>query len=191
MRRGGFTLLELLIVMTLLSLLLVALFGGLRFAGRNGDRAEAVVAETERLDIARDLLTRRLEAMLPLTGGTGGKLLFTGKRDRLAFPIARPPNPEGGGLILASFIIETKPDGRHLIYREYRFKPGAAIEVEEQPIRSSSLLIAAGDLHFRYNGGTDWADAWPEGSVPPRLVSLTGLDGPSFQARPRALPAAP
>jgi len=185
MNRRGFTLVELLIVMSLLSLLLVALFGGLRFMRTNEGRGEAVIALTERRDLVRTLLERQVASLLPLTGGDKEpKLLFTGRPDRLAFPIARPPGQGPAGLVLAVFDIEPAEGGKRLVYREYSFLPGAQVSVAEQPNRSSSLLTAP-DLVFRFQGNGDWQPQWSDAARLPRLVALTG-GGPAMVARPRA-----
>ena len=175
--QGGFTLIELLLSMTLLSLLLVALFGGLRFMGRGGDRIEAVASESEKLDLVRDALTRQVAELFPLKGGD--KLIFTGKPDRLAFAIARP-----GGLNLAVFDIVD----RRLFYREYAFLPGDKIAVADNPSRSTLLLEAHGHLAFRYRGKGFWQEEWNDPASLPQEVAFDAGDWPELVARPEAAP---
>lgn len=192
MNRRGFTLMELLIVMTLLSLLLVALFGGLRFMRANEGRAEALIAAADRQELTRSLLERQLAALLPLMAGEEQQrhLLFTGLPDRLAFPIARLPGQGPAGLMLAVFDIERIEGGKRLVYREYPFLPGGKLAMAEQPTRSSPLLTAP-DLAFRYDGTGGWQSQWSDGARLPDLVGLSATGGPDLVARPRAEAGAP
>jgi len=174
-QEAGFTLMELLLSMTLLSLLLVALFGGLRFVGRGGDRIEKIVEESDRLDLVRDVLSREVAELFPVKGGD--KLLFTGQPDRLAFPILR------SGLTLAVFDI----DGDKLFYREYPFLAGETVAVAEKPSRSTLLLEAHGRLAFRYRGRDPlWREAWAEPAALPREVAFDAGGWPELVARPHA-----
>jgi general secretion pathway protein J len=186
--QNGFTLIEMLISITLLSLLMITLFSGVRFINSNGGRVEAVIAEAERLDLVRDLLARQMAALLPLAGGqAGGKMLFTGHSDRLAFPIARPPGQGPAGLMLAVFDIESAGGASRLLYREYPFRTGATIAVADQPSRTSLLARIDGAMSFSYQGpGAIWQQTWPEGTSLPRLVGLSAAGWPTLTARPRA-----
>ncbi len=188
MSQKGFTLMEMLISITLLSLLMIALFSGLRFVNQNGGRTEAVIAEAERLDLVRDLLARQVAALLPLAGGeAGAKLLFTGRSDRLAFPIACAPGQGPAGLMLAVFDIEKAEGISRLLYREFPFRPGALITVADQPTRTSLLASVSGAMAFSYQGvAPQWQQSWPEEATLPRLVALQASGWPTLTARPRA-----
>jgi general secretion pathway protein J len=191
---SGFTLLEMLLSMTLLSLLLVALFGGLRFVGRDNARVEAVLEDSQNLDLVRDLLIRQVGNAFPVMAGAdgGGRALFTGRPDRLAFPILRLPGQGPAGLILAVFDI-TASDGIHrLIYREYPFLPGAAVAIAEQPTRSTLLVESREALGFRYYDKAGlWQDQWSNPATPPRLVALHNPVWPELIAGLRAEPVPP
>ena len=59
-RANGFTLLELLIALSLVSLILMLLYGGLNLGSRNWDSIEQKVRETENVRLARSFLQRAL-----------------------------------------------------------------------------------------------------------------------------------
>lgn len=193
-RQAGFTLLEMLISMTLLSLLLLALFGGLRFIGRGSDKVEALLDDSQRQDLARDLLVRSVGNLFPVTAGDkdAPQLLFTGTKTRLAFPILRLPGQGPAGLMLAVFDI-TREDGlQRLIYREYKFQPGARVAVADQPTRSTLLLTTPAPLSFRYLGKAgSWQSPWNDSAALPSLVALEDGDRPALMARPHAQPSSP
>lgn len=186
-RQQGFTLMEMLVAMTLLSLLLLALFGGLRFVRDAEGRADAVIDEAETMDVTRFLLTRQLANEFPVrTGGPPPLLLFTARGDRLAFPVLRPPALGPAGLILAVFDIVGDQGRRHLIYREYPFKPGGVVDVADQPTRSTVLAEGSAQMHFLYGDQSGaWLENWGDGQHAPRLVGLSNPPWPLLVAAPK------
>lgn len=193
-RQAGFTLIEMLISMTLLSLLLLALFGGLRFMGRGSEKVDQLLDDSQRLDLTRDLLSRSVGNLFPVSAGDrdAPKQLFTGTSARLAFPILRLPGQGPAGLMLAVFDI-TFEDGLHrLIYREYPFQPGILVAVANQPTRSTLLISTPGNLAFRYLGKAGpWQSAWSDIASLPSLIALDDGGRPALLARPHAQPGAP
>jgi general secretion pathway protein J len=187
-RQDGFTLMEMLVAMTLLSLLLMALFGGLRFVRDGESRADAVIDESETMDVVRYLLTRQLANEFPAaTEGVPPRLLFTARADRLAFPILRPPGLGPSGMILAVFDIVGDNGRRQLIYREYPFKPGGQVQVADQPTRSTVLAAGSAQMRFLYGDRSgDWQDSWAAGQRAPRLVGLSNPPWPLLVAAPQA-----
>lgn len=150
-RQAGFTLIEMLVAMTLLSLLLLALFGGLRFVRNGQERTDAAVEDAEAMDVVRLLLVRQLSNQFPVsTEGFPPKPLFTAQPDRLAFPILRPPALGPAGLVLAVFDIVGDGGKRKLYYREYPFKPGGIVQVAEEPTRSTLLAEGSAQMRFLY-----------------------------------------
>ena len=191
---GGFTLLEMLLAMTLLSLLLVALFGGLRFMGRGSERVETALEDSQRLDLLRDLLSRQTANLFPLAtaGESGGKLLFTGRPDRLAFPILRLPGQGPAGLMLAVFDIVRSDGVNRLLYREYPFLEGAVVAVADNPTRSTQLVESRAPMEFRYRGKSlEWQEQWSEPASLPQLIAFSHAPWPVLLARPHADGPAP
>ncbi len=150
-RQAGFTLIEMLVAMTLLSVLLLALFGGLRFVRAGQGRTDAAIEEAEAMDVVRLLLVRQLANEFPVaTEGFPPKQLFTAQADRLAFPILRPPALGPAGLVLAVFDIVTEDGQRRLYYREYPFKPGGIVQVADEPTRLTLLAEGSAQMRFLY-----------------------------------------
>lgn len=187
-RQDGFTLMEMLVAMTLLSLLLLALFGGLRLVRDGEGRADSVIEDSETMDVTRFLLTRQLANEFPvLTQGVAPRLLFTARADRLAFPVLRPPGLGPAGLILAVFDIVSEKGRCQLIYREYPFKSGGVVQVADQPTRSTILAEGSAQMRFLYRDQSgDWQESWANGPRAPRLVGLSNPPWPLLVAVPRA-----
>ena len=187
-RQAGFTLIEMLVAMTLLSLLLLALFGGLRFVRAGQSRTDAAIEEAEAMDVIRLLLMRQLANEFPIsTVGFPPKPLFTARADRLAFPILRPPALGPAGLMLAVFDIVTEEGHRKLFYREYPFKPGGIVQVADEPTRSTLLTEGSMQMRFLYRGPDgDWHDSWNAPSSAPRLVALSNPPWPLLSGATKA-----
>ncbi|MCH8035911.1 MAG: prepilin-type N-terminal cleavage/methylation domain-containing protein [Proteobacteria bacterium] len=81
-RQRGFTLIEILIAMTLLGLLMAMLFGGLRLGTRAWEASDARSAELARLEAVHGFIRRALTGAYPLlrteTGGAKRRIAFTG-----------------------------------------------------------------------------------------------------------------
>jgi general secretion pathway protein J len=189
-RQHGFTLLEMLLAMTLLGLLSVALFGGMRFMRQGEAKVTSVVEAAETYGLMRDVMTRQIAAAFPVAAQT--QILFNGKAERIAFPILRLPGQGAAGLTLAVFDIVTEDGLQRLYYREYAFLPSARIEAADQPTRSTLLAEATGPMHFRFRDRAGvWRDQWADGAQMPRLVGLVTPLGPEIIARPHAEPGTP
>jgi general secretion pathway protein J len=66
-RAAGFTLVELLLAITLMSILLGLTYSGLRAATRSSERGEEILAAGGELRAAHQFLRRQLNQMLPLS----------------------------------------------------------------------------------------------------------------------------
>ena len=118
-RRGaagaaGFTLLELLVAITLLGLLMAALFGGLRLGARAWDIGAERIAAATRLQTAQQFIRTRLSEALPAFvvlpdgeeivafQGTSEEMSFVGTLPDLAIAVCRA----GGRSAQACTILE-------------------------------------------------------------------------------------
>lgn len=167
---NGFTLLELLVAVTVLALLSAVLGGGVRFglaawqAGeRRADRIETPAA-------VHALLRRQIESAYPLTRRRGEPVVtFEGTRDRLRFITTLPARLGVPGLADVT------------LYRE-----GGTLRLAWQPLgereaaaRSATLMDGVEGIAIAYYGGPartaspDWRDDWTEAGFLPALVRVT------------------
>ena len=108
---AGFTLLELLVAMTLLGLLMMALFGGLQLGARVWEVSERALDDEGRTLAVRRFLHDRLEQAFPVrhrhTEGSGG-IIFSGDRTTLRF-VSTMPDSLGSGPFLMELILQPGP----------------------------------------------------------------------------------
>ena len=179
MKERGFTLLELLIALSIVAALLAILLGGLRVglaAWRQGDeRAEA----HQRLRSVAELLARSVAGafpyrMVPPAGGSPA-VQFQGDERRLALVTLAPPFPLASSIAFTAVSIAHQVGERPgLAVREKALPNTDPFEVETPMLADPSIT----DLTFRYlRPGGDWEARWDgilEGALPQAvLIRLT------------------
>lgn len=199
---GGFTLLELLIAITLLGFILVLLFGGLRLGIRSWDAVQQRVDNLNSVRSVENFLRQEMEAIVPYRwkGQPGQRLAFLGQRDRLRFVAQLPGRIGVGGLYLVNLELEQNSKGRRLLWR---YEPVTNQMTDFAPLDQAPELVLAGtelntveDIWFSYlgpdgqNGPLRWQDSWESSSRLPSLIRIqvrfaNGGDWPEFVVAPK------
>ncbi len=177
----GFTLLELLVALTLTALILVLLYNGLHFGTRARDLGTARAEMTDRISLVHSLIRRQIHAAQPLMhqdGQAPPTLVFTGTSDRLHFvaPLAR----SAAGLyeITLRSVPAENGTARQLIleYRPFYPEPAAIPASEDQRM---VLLEGAREISFAYYGSrreglpAAWGPTWQDALEFPQAVRLS------------------
>ena len=183
-RSAGFTLLEVLVALSLLALLGLALLGLVRTtAGLSADLRDRFETAAD-LRTARSLLAERLARALPLRRATeaGPVLAFSGGPDGLRFVAAEPPYARSKGLLAWEFALTPRAGETFL---EVRVAPAARAGDPLRPLEAAPwrrLARVTGRLRLAYlseagaGGNGPWAAEWRDRTVPPRAVLLVGDD---------------
>jgi general secretion pathway protein J len=175
---GGFTLVELLVAMTLLGLIFVALFGGLRFGARTweaGNERSEAVAEVE---IMQSLLRRQLAQAIMLSGGKGGEAVFEGEEDRLGFAAPGPSQTGVSGLHLFELFTEPSDGHQRLVLRWQLRRPDLKYPLDGETSKRRVLFENIEGLRLAYFGDPEkkkdvqWNDGWSGLDALPKLVSV-------------------
>lgn len=183
----GFTLLELLIGMTLLGFILALLFGGFRLAANSWDAVEARVERTTDEQLARALLRRVLAQMQPVRWKktVNQPVAFTGERGvlRTLAPLTGQAGAAGLRLIeLGQEEGEASATGKRslrLVLRHAPVRYDAGNFADGLGEAKSHVVL--GDLdavEFSYFGPEKrgepprWQDAWTNPEQLPQLVRL-------------------
>jgi general secretion pathway protein J len=191
--QAGFTLLELLVAMTVLGVLTGLLASGLSFGTRIWERERGKLDVATELQLVQDVLRRLLTQALPLSSpaerGRTEEPAFVGSEDSVEFLGPPPAQLLAGGVYAYRVIARTEADGVLLVL-QWRLRPPQAgttrvrvtnAELEEQDQLSTEheviLLKALNSAEFSFFGAAEegssptWRDKW-RSSKSPQLVRL-------------------
>ena len=183
-RQAGFTLLELLIALTLMGLLLAMLYGGLHIGNRSWNAGEQRAEQFNELRIVHDFIRRQIRQSLALFHITedGRVLAFTGETERLRIVTPMLQHLGRGGLYFVEFDVVASDPGDLLRMRWQPFHPGREDgerlgDDSEEP-EDTILLSGVEDVKWSYFGqvsvGEDpeWSDKWENLTQLPMLLRL-------------------
>lgn len=181
-RQGGFTLLEVIISFTLLSIILTLMYAGIRLVVRVGDKTELQLDQVSELRIAERLLRRQLIGALPVAlsktedAGFGEDenaiYFFEGEEKRMRFVGSMPGHLRYGGIYQQQLLVESSEDGERLTISFGPVNPVDEIDfTENEPV----TVLTAKEIRFQYHDGFiedeayesqedseewDWQDQW-------------------------------
>jgi len=172
-RKGeaAFTLLELLIALSIMTLLISLTFSGFQIAGRAWEKGEIVANKQQRLRIIPDLIRKQVSALI-LVSGKGqedNSFLFRGSSDELFFYSNHSLYPNNkSGAVLVHYKIEKK-DGEYAL-SFYERKSMGIDEIDFVEIETSShvnLLHECSDISFSFlqlldeeSREREWVSSW-------------------------------
>ena len=165
----GFTLVELLVATTLVALLSVVLFGGMRFGARAWDAGAASMERTGEVEAAQDLLRRTLSevAVSDLTGAEQAQSL-AGNSALVSFIAPLPQHVGLGGL---GHYRLTADDAGHLLLAWDPQRPEQ--KLEDAPATKAAVILAnIAALKIEYYGREHpgekpaWRDEWASKDLP-------------------------
>lgn len=178
---AGFTLLEILISITIFALLMVVLVGALQLGSRQVGRLAGQVDRSSQIALVQNFLRAQLSAAQPLAESTGDAktVQFDGRANRVDFVSVAPQSRPAGGLQVLSVGL-----------REGGGDTGGQLVAGWRPLRHAAdkgpdaapptvLLDHVRAARFVYYGppsrrGTpDWQQTWQKMDHLPQLVRLS------------------
>lgn len=180
----GFTLLELLVALTLLGLLMAALLGGLRLGARAWDVSSERLERASRIQTVQEFLRGRLAAAAPLAvSQPSGNFepAFLGRADALRFATLLPMQL-GPGFHLMTLEARDTGERTDLMLRWRPFVPIAGEDTGE--VAERVLLEHIEALEIGYYGSAeidsapDWYPRWEVLETMPDLVRIRVDFGP-------------
>ena len=187
----GFTLLELLVGLTVFGLLAATAYAGLRTSAGSWERTEERIARLETRRAIRSFIARQFGQATPLARVAQGRwaVWFQGESDRVVFLSDLPPYLGDGGIHEVAFEIKRLERTEGLVFTRQKLiadaKPGA-FNGEDKLERDLGGAIKS--LKIEYFGSPDgrrdpeWLDRWREERRMPSLVRLhlTPEDGEAW-----------
>lgn len=178
-RMRGFTLIEVMLAISLVALIMAMAYGGFRAAVRASNSGEVIIEENNRLRVVQQFVRRQLmqaQALVIEEESDGERIRFLGDRDRVRFVSPMPGYLSYGGPYVQQLSIERGVEGYELVYYYAMFngyEPGD-IEAHDGIVLLDNL--AGGEFHFL---GMDaetqevfWADYWELVDELPLAVAL-------------------
>ena len=183
-RQHGFTLVEMLLAMTLVALILGMAYGGLRTAAKAVDRGEALVDRINRMRIVHQFVRGQLRAIMPLQIPPEDEIddeqlvYFEGDTESVHFAGPMPGYLSNGGPHEQRLYFDRSPDGGLELLFEHTVLARDADWPEGEPREPVALLGGIRDGRFQYLTLDDeglpaeWVDEWDDPATLPVMVRL-------------------
>lgn len=117
MREHGFTLLELLISVAMLSMIIVIILGAAQLGYRTIETGEKKIDSLERLRTSMSLISSQVQSQIPLTYDDEGeqKVYFKGSNDSLQFTTGYSLWGSNRGQVFVHYTVETDNNGKRFL----------------------------------------------------------------------------
>ena len=183
-KQPGFTLLEVLLGMSIMSVMMLLLFASLRICVQNWNAGEKKIAQVSQAAIIQNFLQSKLHATVPLDGDflEEAQFSFQGSQDQIQFVAAMPASAGRLGLQLFKMNLQPSSRGEQGSYLQVEMQPFFPQgEGEEQGVEKPVIILRKIQrLKFAYfgsdnaakNSDSSWQNDWLEKESLPRLVSI-------------------
>jgi general secretion pathway protein J len=176
----GFTLIEVLIAMTMLSIMMVLLFTSLKICADSWEKGESKITDVNEMAVVYNFFQRDLSVAKPLWNVTSAEeektFSFQGSSQSLQFVSAFPASANRSGLQLFSLNLSEDNNEQVIIVT---LVPFIRITKDEQLDNEEVTLIRhVSDFTLAYFGSADgisesaWTDEWLNKEALPRLVKI-------------------
>jgi len=179
--QSGFTLVELLLAITLMAILLSLAYGGLKAATRASANGQELLEESGKVRITHQFVRRQLNQMQPLPFDIADdadetRVVFEGDSRRIQFVAPMPGYLGQGGPQVQYLELADGEDGLDLLFSHQLLQGyDPAYMIEREPI---VLLEGIEQARFEFLGLDEdgelaaWAGSWDTPGVLPKAVTL-------------------
>lgn len=178
----GFTLLEILLAMLLLSLLVGMAYAGISAGLRSSESSHALIEQSNRLRLTQEFLRRQISQAMPSYYASdpihGTASMFEGSSTMMRFVATMPGYLGHGGAYVQTLSLQRGRDGLELVFEHeplIGYEPDGRLREREPPVR---LLggIERGRFEFARidleRNQVQWVDDWEDTHLPPLMVRI-------------------
>lgn len=179
----GFTLIEVLIAMTLLGIMVVLLFGSMRICAESWEKGEIKIEEVNQVAVVYNFFQRHLSAAKPLwddfTVAGERSFTFQGNSEFVQFVSGFPASAGRAGLQL--FTIKAQEEDQEQIIKVSLVPFYPSVEGEALPREEVTLIKNVSKFSLAYLGANEtqddaaenlWQEEWLNQETQPRLVKI-------------------
>ena len=175
----GFTLIEVIVAISLLAFGLALTFATLRGTSKATERAEIVSQRDERLRAVQGLLRTQLNAALPIAfvfdSDTGEASFLRATSSKLEFVAVMPGYLSRGGPYLQTLEFVRGSNGQQLLFQHQLLTTDGALDAEREPVMLLDGIAEGGfevrNLDVQSRPGA-WQPKWDVSAQLPPLVRL-------------------
>lgn len=183
-RHRGFTLVEVLLAITLLGMIMVLAYQGLRTGAQSAERGEAAVERVNRLRLAQEFIRAQVSRAQPMAfeqDATLGGVVFEGGPEALRFAAPMPGYLSFGGPYVQTLALVRGESGLDLVFDHAVLRYGPEEDQHSRDERRDPVLLIGGFQNARFSylappDGPDaqpeWVDEWSETDTLPLLVRM-------------------
>lgn len=191
-RHRGFTLIEMLVVMSLLAVIMVAMGSALRTMAQTEDRVDERLRRNDQMRVVNNFLKKALGRIdvvkgIDLTTPNGQNIQFTAAADSISWIGIMPARYGVGGRYFFRLASEETPQGKALVLR---YAPWLMQPKFPEWSQSESYVLAPAITNFQVeaeglpldiqtipsNWPRGWQTGWPVQQAIPQRLRLTWAD---------------
>lgn len=168
----GFTLLELMLSITMIGIIILITAGAMRLGYRSVEKGDERMESVERIKSSINLMISQIQSSFPLTYEDNGekKYRFRGERQSIEFSTNYSVWRGQKGYVTVKYMVEEE-GGKSNLYASEGI-------VGTENVRNIKLLDASDEIHFEYferdvtNEKGTWVSAWTDDSKLPQKVKI-------------------
>lgn len=171
----GFTLLELLIAMTLTAVVFALLGSSLHLFAQGWDKRMSEASQRDMVSRAFSLVARDIEGTQRIVheGEDEPQFIFQGQKDGLSLVAMEPPYPTRSGLFLITYGVKRAKGGAMLLRQRQAFHPDVEIKSRMDTRNAVPVIDGPYAMTFSYlDKDAGWRTSWTDKTRLPTAISL-------------------